>query len=186
MAWLESEDFAAVVSEARAGSSAAFEKLYQAYAGAVNGYARMQGMSDPEDCTSETFLSAFRTIGSFSGTEQEFRSWLFTIAHHRVVDTRRRASRRLRLVPVETEHLDGPADDDPEATVVSASTTANVRALCERLVPDQRDVLLMRLVGGLTIDEIATNLGKTTGAVKALQRRGLAALKKILDEGVPL
>lgn len=60
-----------------------------------------------------------------------------------------------------------------------------VRGLCDRLVPDQRDVLLLRLVGGLTLQDVAAALGKSKGAVKALQRRALVG--RIHDrEGVPL
>jgi RNA polymerase sigma-70 factor (ECF subfamily) len=62
-----------------------------------------------------------------------------------------------------------------------------VRALCERLVPGQRDVLLLRLLGDLSIEQVAETLGKRTGAVKALQRRGLLAIGRLLErEGVPL
>ncbi len=65
--------------------------------------------------------------------------------------------------------------------------TERVVEFCGRLVPDQRDVLLLRLVAGMTVDEVAEVLGRSRGAVKALQRRGLGALHKIISgEGVPL
>jgi DNA-directed RNA polymerase specialized sigma24 family protein len=66
-------------------------------------------------------------------------------------------------------------------------SAAQVEALCQRLVPDQRDVLLLRLLGHLTIDEVADTVGKTPGAVKALQRRGFLAIARLIErEGVPL
>lgn len=182
--WLAADDFSSILAEAQAGSHAAFEKLFSAYAGAVTGYARMQGMADPEDTASETFIGVLQSIRSFSGDEQAFRSWLFTITHRRIIDQRRRESRRLQVV--HDEPRERPANDDTEAAVLSAASTERVRELCRQLAPDQRDVLLLRLVGGLTIDEIATQIGKSPGAVKALQRRGLTALRKILTEGVPL
>jgi RNA polymerase sigma-70 factor (ECF subfamily) len=62
-----------------------------------------------------------------------------------------------------------------------------VRDLCERLVPDQRDVLVLRLLGRLTVEEVAAALGKTPGAVKALQRRGFGAIGRMIErEGVPV
>ena len=182
--WLAADDFSLILAEAQSGSQSAFEKLFSAYAGAVTGFARMQGMRDPEDTASETFISVLKSIRTFSGDEAAFRSWLFTIAHRRIIDQRRSDSRRLQVV--RDEPRDRPSDHDTEGEVLVAASTARVRELCNQLVPDQRDVLLLRLVGGLTIDEIATQVDKSPGAVKALQRRGLGALRRILAEGVPL
>ena len=82
---------------------------------------------------------------------------------------------------------DTPAPEDVERTVVAALGAERVRSLCERLSDDQRDVLLMRLLGRLTIDEIAVLKDRTPGAVKALQRRGLLAIGRMIErEGVPL
>ena len=65
--------------------------------------------------------------------------------------------------------------------------TDRVHDLCARLAPDQRDVLLLRLVGDLTIEQVSQSVGKSVGAVKALQRRGLDAIRRIIaGEGVPL
>lgn len=182
--WLAADDFSSVLAEAKSGSHPAFEKLFAAYSGAVTGYARMQGMADPEDTASETFISVLQSIRSFSGDEAAFRSWLFTITHRRCIDQRRKDSRRLQLV--RDEPRDRPSDADTEGEVLGAASTARVQELCNQLVPDQRDVLLLRLVAGLTIEEIASHVDKSPGAVKALQRRGLAALRRILAEGVPL
>jgi len=145
-----------------------------------------QGASEPEDLTSEVFLAVLRNLGSFDGDEAAFRSWVFTIAHRRVLDERRRASRRPAAAPL-AEAPDRPAPDDVEATVVETLGLDYVRALCERLSDDQRDVLLMRLLGRLTIDEIAALMRRTPGSVKALQRRGLVAMSRLIErEGVPL
>ena len=79
------------------------------------------------------------------------------------------------------------AGADAEDEALRRLATERVRRLCEGLVPDQRDVLLLRMLAALTVEEIATALGKTPGAVKALQRRGLAALRKQMEaQGVPL
>jgi RNA polymerase sigma-70 factor (ECF subfamily) len=178
--------FDAVLAAARRGDARALDELFASLAPIVAGYLRLQGGAEPDDLTSDVFLGAFRNLGTFQGDEAAFRSWLFTIAHRRLLDERRR--RRRRPPP---EPLDGTAGhvapDDVEATVAAAASEARVRALCDDLAPDQRDVLLLRLLGGLTVDEVATTLGKSSGAVKALQRRGYASIARRLErEGVPL
>lgn len=175
-----------MLAAAKSGAGLAFECLWRAYVGPVTGYVRLQGVQEPDDVASEVFLSAFRTLGRFNGDESAFRSWLFTIAHRRIVDTRRRASRR-----VEERALDGTvepgSEPGPEPEVLDRLAEERVRTLCDRLVADQRDVLLLRLVGGVTVEEAAAALGKSAGAVKALQRRGLVALRTMLErEGVTL
>jgi RNA polymerase sigma factor (sigma-70 family) len=179
-------EFDTVLVAARSGSPHAFTRIYTALAPVVHGYLRLQGASDPEDLTSEVFLAVLRNLGSFDGDEPGFRSWVFTIAHRRLLDERRRTVRRPPPAPL-SEAPDAPAPDDVEATVVDTLGDENVRALCQRLSPDQRDVLLMRLLGRLTIDEVAALMGRTPGSVKALQRRGLLAIARLIDrEGVPL
>jgi RNA polymerase sigma-70 factor (ECF subfamily) len=109
---------------------------------------------------------------------------VFTIAYRRLADERRR---RLRRPPVESldDRPDLPAALDVEADADASMATARIRQLCERLVPSQRDVLLLRLFGRLTVDEVARALGRSPGAVKALQRRGYATVAQLLDrEGV--
>jgi RNA polymerase sigma factor (sigma-70 family) len=178
--------FDGVLAAAQAGAGWAAERLWTSLAPAVAGYLRAQGAAEADDLTSEVFLGAFRSLGSFSGSEEQFRSWVFTIAHRRLTDERRRAARRpVAAVAVEPE--DGAPGPSAEEEALRRLSGARVRELCDRLVPDQRDVLLLRLVGGMTVEEVAAALGKSEGAVKALQRRALIALRKILArEGVPL
>jgi RNA polymerase sigma-70 factor (ECF subfamily) len=178
--------FDAVIAGARAGSPAAFERIFGALAPVVEGYLRLQGAAEPEDLTSEVFLAVLRNVGSFTGDEPGFRSWVFTIAHRRLLDERRRAARRPAPAPL-SEAPETRAPDDVEQAVEEALSTAQVLALCRRLSADQRDVLLMRLLGHLTVDEVAEALGKSRGAVKALQRRGFQAISRMIErEGVPL
>jgi RNA polymerase sigma-70 factor (ECF subfamily) len=179
-------EFDTVLTAARAGTAWAYERIYTALAPVVEGYLRVQGASEPEDLTSEVFLAVLRNLGTFDGDEPGFRSWVFTIAHRRLLDERRRTLRRPPPAPL-TAALDAPAPDDVEQAVGRALATAQVRALCERLSPDQRDVLLLRLLGQLTVDEVAVALDKTPGSVKALQRRGYLAISRLIErEGVPL
>ena len=179
-------EFDSVIAGARAGSPGAFERIFTSLAPVVEGYLRLQGAAEPEDLTSEVFVAVLRNVRSFAGDEPGFRSWVFTIAHRRLLDERRRAGRRPAVAPL-SEAPERAAADDVEQSVERTLGTAQVRALCERLSADQRDVLLMRLLGRLTIDEVADALGKTPGAVKALQRRGLLAVSRLIErEGVPL
>ena len=179
------EGFDDVLGAAQTGAAWALERIWKAYAGRVAGYLRLQGAAAPDDLTSEVFLGAFRTIGTFRGDEAAFRSWLFTIAHRRLQDGRRSVARRPQPQPIGAH--EPPPTGSAEVEALRREAEARVRRLCDRLVPDQREVLLLRLVGGFTVDEVATALGKSPGAVKALQRRGLAVVRKILlAEGVPL
>jgi RNA polymerase sigma factor (sigma-70 family) len=181
------EQFAPVLAAAQCGTGWAAERLWRSLAPAVTGYLRVQGAAEPDDVTSEVFISVFQRIGSFSGSEAQFRSWVFTIAHHRLVDERRRArSRPQRFVP---EHgvVEGSPAASAEHEAVRRLSDDAVRQICERLVPDQRDVVVLRVLGRLTVEEVAEVVGKSPGAVKALQRRGFAALRRIFErEGVPL
>lgn len=176
--------FPELLAAAQSGGQWAYERLYRWLAPAVVGYLRVQGAAEPDDLTSEVFERAFSSLGGFQGDEARFRSWVFTIAHHRLTDEWRRAARR----PVRADH-EPPEQPggDVEDEAARRLATERVRALCETLVPDQRDVLLLRMLGALTVDEIAAALRKSPGAVKALQRRGLAAIRRQMErEGVPL
>lgn len=174
-------DFDSVLRAAQSGAPWALERLYQVFSPAVLGYLRIQGAADPEDLSNEVFLGVFQRIGAFAGDEDRFRSWVFTIAHSRLIDDRRRASRRPHTVQDATEFPVDRPGGDAEADALARLSSRRVQALCEELVADQRDVLLLRLMAGLTVEAIAESLGKSEGAVKALQRRGLANLRKVLE-----
>ena len=180
------EAFDSLLTAARAGAGWAFTRLYQGLAPAVAGYLTVQGAAEPDDLTSEVFQRAFAGIGSFSGDEAGFRSWVFTIAHNALVDDRRRRDRRPVTAPTRTGGPE-PVGGDVEDDALRRLSEERVRRLCDLLSPDQRDVLLLRLLAGLTLEETATALGRTTGAVKALQHRGVATLRRHLQrEGVSL
>lgn len=170
--------FPEVLGAARANAPWAFTALYEQFVGPVAAFLRHQGMPDPEDLTSEVFLAAFRALPSFEGDENGFRAFLFTIARRRVVDERRRQSRRVPLVPLPSERVDMPSVDGEEVSLEKVAR-GEVAALLQRLTPDQRDVLTLRIVADLSVDAVAELLGKPPSAVKALQRRGLEALRRI-------
>ena len=178
--------FDEVIAAARAGQPAAWDQLFRVLAPGVRGYVRMQGATDPDDLVSEVFLSVFRGIGSFSGDEAGFRSWVFVIAHRRLQDARRARARRPQTSGADATTA-APAASSAEDEALRDLATDRVHALCAQLVPDQRDVLLLRILGDLTVDQVADVLGKSAGAVKQLQRRGLEAIRRLsAREGVPL
>jgi RNA polymerase sigma-70 factor (ECF subfamily) len=185
------ENFDSLLAEVQAGRAAAWDRCYRWLAPAVAGYLRVQGAADVEDLTSEVFLAMFRNIDSFSGTEANFRSWVFVIAHRRLQDERRRRFRRFNhdetLDESLAEHVGDPAGASTEEEALRTMGTARVDALCARLAPDQRDVVLLRVIGDLSVDQVAEALDKSPGAVKQLQRRGFEALRRLVDrEGVSL
>ena len=172
--------FDSILAAARLGDARAFEEIFEALSPVVAGYLRIQGCPEADDVTSEVFVGVLRNLASFEGDEHEFRSWVFTITQRRLFDERRRRARRPAPQPLSVVN-DPVATDDVEATVDRHLEADRIRRLCAGLPADQRDVLLLRLLGRLTIDDIARALGKSQGGVKALQRRGLRAIGQMLE-----
>lgn len=140
-----------------------------------------------EDVEAETWLVAARDLATFSGDDQQLRAWMFTIARNRLIDARRREARRPSvMVPPEAlgEH---PADDDPALTALDVmSADAAVALVRACLPPDQAEVILLRVVGGLDVDEVAAIVGKRPGNVRVLQHRGLRRLAERITNEAPV
>jgi RNA polymerase sigma-70 factor (ECF subfamily) len=128
----------------------------------------------------ETFLQVARNIQSFEGGEAAFRSWVFVIAHRRLIDVRRKRGRAPELSTLSDKDLHSGGNVEDEA--LDRVVTGELRLVLEILSEDQRDVLSLRIIGDLTIEETAQAVGKRVGAVKALQRRGLIALREHLEQ----
>jgi RNA polymerase sigma factor (sigma-70 family) len=178
--------FSHVLAAARTGAEWAWTSIYNDLAPSLIGYVRARGTAEPEDVVGEIFLQVVRDLPRFVGDERDFRAWVFVIAHHRLLDAGRRRSRRpVELTPDPPEgRSSSPASDEQS---IDRIASAGVRRVIAQLPPDQRDVLLLRILGDLTVEETADAVGKSSGAVKALQRRGLEALKRsISDEAVTL
>jgi RNA polymerase sigma-70 factor (ECF subfamily) len=158
----------------------AFEQLYRTMAGQVSSYLRWHRASDPDGLTNDVFVQVHRNLGGFSGDEAGFRSWVFTIAHHRMIDDRRRTNRQPR-VDGEAGVEDHVGTGDVEDDVLAWLAHDHVRDLLAVLSSDQRDVVLLRIVADLSVEDVARMLGKREGAVKALQHRALNALRRHID-----
>jgi len=176
--------FDRVLDDARAGSEQAFAVLYRSLAPTMLAFARGRGAVDPEDVVAETMTSVARNLGRFQGDEAAFRSWAFRIAYRRVVDDRRRASRRVTVRPL-TETEDWAAGWRTAESAVEDLASEPVVGALRRLGPDQRDVVLLRVVGELSVREVAAVMGKREGAVKMIQSRALDQLRRDLETGMP-
>ena len=175
-----------VLAAAQAGAAWAFETLYRDLSPAVTGYLRLHGAVEPDDLASETFLGVFTGLGGFRGDEDALRAWVFTIAHRRLVDDWRRRSRRPQAADDDAgldRHVGGDVEDDAFLQLGAQG----VHRLCALLPDDQRTVVLLRVLGDLTVEQVGQVMGRSVASVKALQRRGLRALRDELEnssEGV--
>jgi RNA polymerase sigma factor (sigma-70 family) len=175
--------FEHVLRAAQAGAGWAFTRLYESLAPAVVGYLRAQGADDPEDLTSEVFLKVFTGCRSFTGDEAQFRSWVFSVAHSRLVDARRAKARTPDVQTLDVGNLDEgqvPTTAAAEEEALGRLATERTAQILADLTPDQRDVLALRLICQMSVQEVAVVLDKPPGAIKALQRRALAALRRKL------
>lgn len=170
---------AVAVEAAREGSIPAFEQIYRELSPSVASYLRWNGVVDVESLANEVLAQVHRNLQSFTGDGPAFRSWVFTIAHHRMVDDRRANGRRPTIADVEIQEATLVGDAEEDALDVIGN--GRLRELLDGLSADQRDVLLLRIVADLTLEDVAIALGKRRGAIKSLQHRALATLRRQLD-----
>lgn len=169
--------FSDVLAAAKAGGEWAWGRLFASVAGQVRGYLAAQGASDPENLTGEVLLGVVTGIDHFDGDEGKFRSWVFVMAHHRVIDERRRDRRRLDVTSLAPTPETGAAAD---ADVLERLGESEWTERLGQLSDDQRSVVLLRIVTGLSSEETARVLGKSPGTVRVLQHRALGHLREIL------
>lgn len=175
-------DFTTIMAAARVGQGWAFERLYGWLAPQVTGFAAVRGADDPEGVANEVFLKAFDHLHRFHGDAGSFRSWVFTIARHVLIDVHRTAARRPQVTSSEVpERRAEPAEDE----AMTAIGLDRVISLLAVLSDDQRDVILLRMIADLSLAQVSVMLDKPVTAIKALQRRGLRRLQsEILGEMV--
>jgi RNA polymerase sigma-70 factor (ECF subfamily) len=175
-------EFPDVLARAQQGSPPACRYLYESLAGRVAGYLRAHGSRESEDLTSEVFLRVFDHLRDFAGDEAGFRSWVFTIAHRQLIDEHRRLGRRPQTVELSEPVIEQASGGNAETDALRVIEDRNLVDVLALLAPDQRDVLTLRVVADLTVEQVAEVLGKSRGAVKSLQHRGVAALRRRLQE----
>jgi RNA polymerase sigma-70 factor (ECF subfamily) len=172
------EQFASVLAAAQFGEEWALTQIYRAFQPRLVAYLSVQEPSDADDLASEIWMDAAARLSNFTGDEASFARWLFTIARRRVIDLRRSARRR-RVLPAPVEAFVGtPAGGTPESDVLAFEAEESALRLISSLPPDQAEVVLLRVVVGLNVVEVAEVVGKRPGAVRALQHRALRRLAK--------
>ena len=179
------EGFPGVLMAARSGAEWAWTALFRDLSPSVLGYLRSRGAAEPEDLASEAFLQVARDLPSFDGGEAEFRSWVFVIVHHRFLDERRYRGRHPSDPAAPESMVRYSPKGDVEEEALKNLATERVVKILSGLSETQRDVLMLRMVATLTVDEIARVVGKKPDSVKAIQRRGVAALRKNLARDLP-
>jgi RNA polymerase sigma-70 factor (ECF subfamily) len=179
------DDFVEIIALARTGDADAWGQIYRRFAGPVYGFFlhQVRNQQVAEDLTAGVFVEAIQAAARFSGSLAALRSWLFRIARNDLIDYWRHARR------VQSEALEDVDDadlaravpmDDPADAAISSVDRSQLLASVRRLSPEQRQVVLLRLSGDLSSSEIARVMGKSEGAIKALQYRALAVLRKAL------
>jgi RNA polymerase sigma-70 factor (ECF subfamily) len=170
---------AELIQRARRLEGQALAAIYDAHNEALYRYAlRLLGdVLLAEDCVSETFTRFLNALSNGKGPRNYLQAYLFRIAHNWITDFYRRAA-------PETSDIDDEfglaAEHDPEKTALENMQMRRTRAALQALTPDQRAVISLKYYEGWTNAEVAAMLDKPVGAVKSLQHRAVAALKRIL------
>jgi RNA polymerase sigma-70 factor, ECF subfamily len=177
-------EFPGVLRAAAAGDETAFARLWRDAHPPLLRYLRVLARDAAEDVAGEVWLEVARGISRFKGGEQEFRGWLFTLARRRVTDLRRHEARHPVRLTNDTEELERPgADDTAMAALENLSTEAAV-ALIASLPRDQAEVIVLRVIAGLDVGQVARIVGKRPGTVRVAAHRGLRALAARLGQRV--
>jgi len=186
------DQFEGILTAAQDGGEWAVAILYRWLHPAVVGYLRARAGEEADDLASETWIAVARGLPGFSGDESAFRSWVFTIAHRRLIDYHRAAARRPRtrsLHPAEGDQreapVEPPAKDDPAAEVLDAVAGDEAVERIMALLPrEQAEIVLLRVVGGLSVEDVASITGRRPGTVRVLQHRALRRLADRLEQPV--
>ena len=184
------QNFEALLAAAQVGAPWACGAIWVEFAPAVTAFLRARGSREPDDVTSEVFIAVLDQLPKFVGGPAELRSFIFSIAYRRLVDELRMRTRRGEAAEF-TAGIDPRHMPSAEQEAIARLGDASALSLLDQLPPDQRDVMILRIVADLTIEQIADVVGKREGAVKALQRRALESLRKKLEttrtlSGIPV
>ncbi len=179
------ERLIALVELARGGDAEAFGQLYDHYQASVYRflYYRTRSVVVAEDLTSETFFRALRNMSSFRWQGKDFGAWLMTIARNLATDHFKAGRTRLELTTEDMGQHDD-ATEGPENAVLASLTNEILLEALTKLPNEQRDCLIMRFLQGMSIAETAAALGRSDGAIKQLQLRGVRNLAKLMPEGI--
>ena len=178
------ESEALLVERAIERDTEAFSALYSLYFDRIYRYARLRlsNPADAEDVTAAVFLSAWRSIDRFSPKhETSFAGWLFRLAHNTVVDRYRRLRDTVSLDCPEAPYSVDISFPSPEAELEWHVTLAELHTALQSLTGEQREVVLLRFVEGLSAREVGDIMGKQEGTVRGMQFRAIEALRRALS-----
>ena len=174
------QDEQSLVHRAQQGDNEAFAQLYESHFDKIYRYValRIGNKTEAEDMTQQVFLNALRSISSFKWKGSPFCAWLFRIAHNLVVDYLRKGKKRV-TVPLDESLVD--SDSNPQRVTEYRLDVEQLVSATKRLTEAQREVVSLRFAGELSVAEVAKVMGKSEGAVKALQHSAIVALRKALS-----
>ncbi len=174
------QDEEALVRRARQGDKEAFAQLYEGHFDKIYRYValKVRDRTEVEDMTQQVFIRAYESIGSYKMQGFPFSAWLFRIAHNHIVDHIRRETKKPTVLLDETLPIAG--DSNLEEEVAQKIEMEKVVEATKELTKSQREVISLRFAGGLSIAEVAATMGKSEGAIKALQHSAILALRKTL------
>jgi len=173
-------DEKSLVRRAQEGDQRAFAQLYEENFDRIYRYVavRIGDRTEAEDMTQQVFLKAIQSISSFKWKGAPFAAWLFRIAHNQVVDYFRKKQKRATVPLDESMPISG--GDDPQQLVERNVDIEQLIMATNKLTGSQREVISLRFAGELPIAQVARIMGKTEGAIKALQHSAIVALRKTL------
>lgn len=176
---------AAAILAAQRGDPSAIGVLFVELQPGLLRFLRARDRSAADDLAAEVWVAVARSIGRFRGDGAAFRAWFFTIARRRLVDHQRTASRR-RTDPVENARFNTvPAVDEPEQAVLDLlSGQEAVDLIAAILSPEQAEVLLLRVLGDLAVEQVATVVGRPPTWVRVTQHRALRNLEHRLGSRI--
>jgi RNA polymerase sigma-70 factor (ECF subfamily) len=169
-----------LIKKAKTYDTEALSELYRRHADAIFRYVyyRVGDQVVAEDLVGDVFVRMLEGLPSYQDTGRPFEAWLYRIAHARVVDHYRREKAR-RGTSVD-EELAAGEEGNPDRLAAHRDDTRRVWEALVDLTDDQQQVISLRFLAGYSTAEVAKLLGKTEGAVKALQHRALASLRRLL------
>ena len=175
-------DEKSLVERAQRHDAEAFAQLYEEHFDKIYRYIALKigDRTQAEDMTQQVFLKALRSIASFKPRGFPFSAWLFRIAHNLVVDYLRKRSKRL-AAPL-PDSIPASHDSDPQQVVEQKLDIEQLLIATQHLTPAQREVISLRFTSELPINEVARTMGKSQGAIKALQHSAIVALRRALQE----
>lgn len=175
------DGFAETLTAAQRGDEQAFSALWRDNQPRLLRFCRTLGGPDADDVTSETWLAVLGQLARFRGDEAAFRGWLFTIARRKLIDRQRR-ERPERRVALDDAPAESALSPDAANLALENLDTQAALALLAQLPRDQAEVILLRVVAGLDVAQVARIVGKQPGAVRVSAHRGLRRLAELLTK----